>query len=76
MQASLEWTQKDPVPLPSSGIEGVPVDLGLFRACQNAIAAAGIAADAQLSAMQRSNRQTEDFISSFGRLSGLDALQE
>ena len=80
MQASLEWTPKDPVPLPSGNIDGVPVDLGLFRACQNAVAAAGTAADAQLSAilsgndMQRSIRQVEDFISSFDRLPGLNAL--
>ena len=83
MQASVEWTSKDPVPLPSSSINGVPVALDLFScaASQNAVAAAGIAsaADARLSAMlgssnmQRSIRQIEQFISSYQHLPDLNA---
>ena len=59
-------------------IDGVPIELGLFRTSQNAVAAAGT--DARLSAilsssdMQRSITQTEEFISSFDSLPGLNTL--
>ena len=86
LQASAEWTAKDPVPGPlssSSSIAGVPVHLDLMTSSstrQNAVASAAATDHPKLSAilssssMQCSVSQMETFISSFAGLRNLDAL--
>ena len=86
MQASLEWTAKDLVPLPlaaDSSIEGIPVNLDLFRspalnmgpaAALRSVANPKLAAILNSSSMKNSVRLMQGFIDSFSSNPKLNSL--